>query len=66
MNEFVNAYIEFLLNSRELVRPEMPKFNKLAYTESEYIHAINEINRDYEFIDDLSITEHFLKENNGN
>ena len=61
MNKLVDAYIEFLQNSRELVRPVMPKFNVFAYTESEYENAINEINLDYEFIDDLSVTEHFLK-----
>lgn len=61
MNKLVDAYIEFLLNSRELVRPAMPKFNVSAYTESEYVTAVNEINLEYEFIDDLSVTEHFLK-----
>jgi len=61
MNEFVNAYIEFLLNSRELVCPAMPNFNISAYTESEYVTAIRDIMREYENIDDLGVTEHFLK-----
>ena len=61
MNEFVEAYIEFLQNFSELDRPIMPKFNVYAYTESEYINAVEDTMRDYEFIDDLSITEHFLK-----
>jgi hypothetical protein len=61
MNEFVNAYIEFLQISKEFIKPLMPKFNVSAYTESEYVKAINEINLDYEFIDDLTVTEHFLK-----
>jgi len=61
MFEFVNAYIEFLRDFKQLNRPEMPKFNVSAYTESEYLNAINEINLNYEFVDDLSITEHFLK-----
>ena len=61
MNEFVNAYIEFLLNFKELALPAMPKFNLLAYTESEYVNAVDEINRDYEFIDDFGVTEHFVK-----
>ena len=61
MNKLVDAYIEFLLNSRELVRPAMPKFNVSAYTESEYVSAVEYVMRDYERIDDLGITEHFLK-----
>ena len=61
MNDYIEAYIKFLLNFKELERPPMPKFDISAYTESEYVGAINEVVRDYEFIDDLSITEHFLK-----
>ena len=61
MNEFVDAYIEFLQNFTELELPVMPKFNLSAYTESEYLYAVEETIKDYEFIDDLSITEHFLK-----
>ena len=61
MNEFVDAYIEFLQCFKEIERPLMPKFNVLAYTESEYLNVIKELNTDYEFVDDLNITEHFLK-----
>ena len=61
MNEIVDAYIKFLLNSRELIRPAMPKFDVSAYTESEYVTAINDVMREYEYIDDLGVTEHFLK-----
>ena len=61
MNDYVEAYIVFLLNSRELVRPVMPKFNVSAYTENEYVTAINEIVKDYEFVDDMEVLEHFLK-----
>ena len=61
MNDYVEAYIIFLLNSRELVRPVMPKFNISAYTENEYVTAINEIVKDYEFVDDMEVLEHFLK-----
>jgi len=61
MNEFVDAYIEFLQNFRELERPIMPKFDVSAYTESEYVTAISNTMREYENIDDLGVTEHFLK-----
>lgn len=61
MNDYVEAYIEFLQNFQELERPVMPKFDVSAYTESEYVTAINEVVREYEYIDDLGVTEHFLK-----
>ena len=61
MINLVEAYIEFLQNSQGIDRPLMPKFNISAYTESEYVDAVNELLRDYELVDDLSITEHFLK-----
>ena len=61
MNEFVDAYIEFLQNFTELERPIMPKFDVSAYTESEYVTAISNTMREYENIDDLGVTEHFLK-----
>ena len=61
MIDLVEAYIEFLQNFTELERPLMPKFNVSAYTESEYVSAVEDVLRDYEYIDDLSITEHFLK-----
>ena len=61
MIDLVEAYIEFLQNFQELERPLMPKFNVSAYTESEYVGAVEDVMREYEFIDDLSVTEHFLK-----
>lgn len=61
MNEFVEAYIEFLHNFKDLERPILPKFNVSAYTESEYVTAVNNIMQDYEYIDDLGVTEYFLK-----
>ena len=61
MFKLVNAYIEFLHSFTGLERPLMPKFDVSAYTESEYVTAINDIIREYEYIDDLGVTEHFLK-----
>ena len=52
MFEFIDAYIEFLHGFKELNRPEMPKFDVFAYTESEYVTAINDVMREYEYIDD--------------
>ena len=61
MIDLVEAYIEFLQNFTELERPLIPKFDVTAYTESEYVSAVEDILKDCEYIDDLSITEHFLK-----
>ena len=61
MIDLVEAYIEFLQNFTELERPLMPKFNVSAYTESEYVSAIEDVMRDYDRIDDLGVSEHFLK-----
>ena len=61
MNDIVNAYIDFLLNFKELQRPLMPKFNKFAYTENEYLEVINLLDVDYNGVDDLQATIDFLK-----
>lgn len=61
MNEINIAYIEFLLKFNQLERPIMPKFNISAYTDSEYLIAIKDVESAYSFIDDISVTEQFLK-----
>lgn len=40
---------------------KMPTFNLNAYNEYEYISAIQEINNDFVQVNDLYITEKFLK-----
>ena len=40
MNEFVEAYIEFLLGFNYKELPVMPNFDISAYTDNEYINSI--------------------------
>lgn len=61
MNEEVNAYIEYLLNLVNIVRPQMPKFDTKAYTDSEYKLAIKEILKDFDRVDDFLVSLHYLK-----
>ena len=61
MNDEVNAYVEYLLKFGELNRPQMPKIDYSAYSDSEYKNAIDEIVKDFEQIDDLGVTIKHLK-----
>jgi len=45
----------------ELTRPQMPKIDHSAYSDSEYKNAINDVMKDYENVDDFDITIKFLK-----
>lgn len=61
MEEQVNAYIEYLHRFGIVQKPVMPKFDVSAYTENEYVRAINTIEKDFEFDDCVSLTEQYLK-----
>lgn len=61
MEEQVNAYIEYLQRFGVVQKPDMPKFDASAYTENEYVRAINSIEQDFEFADSVSLTEQYLK-----
>ena len=61
MEEQVNAYIEYLAKFGEIKKPVLPKFDVLAYTENEYVKAVNSIESDFEFTDSVNLTEQYLK-----
>ena len=61
MYDLVEAYVDFLLSMKEFEKPKMPKFDASAYTESEYLSVMEFIENDYKYIDDLLLTERFLK-----
>ena len=61
MYDLVNAYVDFLLGMKDFEKPEMPKFNESAYTESEYVSLMEYIENDYKYIDDFRVTIDFLK-----
>lgn len=61
MKDEIKAYAEYLLNLGVVKKPDMPKFDVSAYTESEYLSTIFEINKDYENIDEEYLTIKYLK-----
>lgn len=61
MNEQVCAYIEYLQQIKQVNKPKMPKFDERAYTENEYVKAINSIENDFKFVDSIAVTERYLK-----
>ena len=61
MDEEINEYIKYLFNFGEVIKPLMPKFNLMAYTDNEYLSAIENVMQDYDFVDDESVTIRYLK-----
>ncbi len=61
MDEQVIAYLEYLSALKEITRPAMPHFDLSAYNDNEYKAAIDEILKDYEGVDDFSVTLRYLK-----
>ena len=61
MFDETKAYIEYLSKFRCINRPKMPKFDVSTYTDNEYRIAIHRIEKDFENVDDLYITERYLK-----
>ena len=61
MFELISAYIEYLSSLKQIVRPQMPKIEPEAYTDSEYKIAIRQLENDYAGVDDFDITIKFLK-----
>lgn len=51
MDDEITDYIKYILSLVEIKRPKMPTFSLSAYTESEYINAINEIMKEYSHLD---------------
>lgn len=61
MNEEIREYIKFLLNSQEIERPAMPKFDVSAYADYNYVSTISSILNDFDLIDDFAVTIEFLQ-----
>ena len=61
MFDEILEYMQHLMNFGELEKPKMPDFDVSAYTDSEYLSAIENVNRDYENVDDLDATINYLK-----
>lgn len=61
MIEEIIAYQNYLLSFGVVEKPPMPKFDVLAYTDNEYLSAIEQLMSDYDFIDDEHVTIKHLK-----
>ena len=61
MEQEILAYIEYLADFWEVKKPQMPNFDLSAYTDNEYKKAIEEVNQDYENINDFDVYLRFLK-----
>ena len=61
MDDEVFAYIDYVSKFDELKRPQTPKFDYFAYSDSEYKNAIFELMKDYENVDDFDVTIKHLK-----
>ena len=61
MKEIVEKYIRYLADINEIKRPKMPNYDLRAYTDSEYLSVIDSVNRDYDEINEIHLTEQFLK-----
>ena len=61
MSEEINEYLRYLLDFRMVEKPQMPKFNHLAYTDNEYVLAIEEIMQDFNLPEDESLSVKHLK-----
>lgn len=61
MQQEILNYIEYLKTFKELKKPKMPSFDLNAYTDNEYHIAINELQEDFDRIDDFEVYLKFLK-----
>ena len=61
MNEEVYEYIKYLLDMVNINKPDMPNFDTQAYTDNEYVLEIDELNEDFDIVDDLDLTIEHLQ-----
>ena len=55
------AYAEYLTHFNPKKRVQMPQFDRLAYTDNEYLLVVNELDADYGFLDGSDLTIKHLK-----
>ena len=61
MDEEIKEYQNYLFNFGMIEKPLMPKFDLLAYTDNEYLYAINSIMEEFKCIDDFQLTINYLR-----
>ena len=60
MNDEIREYIAYLSRSITLDKPSMPKFDLGAYTDSEYLSAIESVMRAFDPVND-DLVSRYLK-----
>ena len=57
----IEAFETYLTSFRSIKKPQMPNFNISAYTDNEYVCAIEEIMFGSDLLDDEYLTIRYLK-----
>ena len=61
INLLAEEYLALLSEANiELKSHQIPSYDKVAYTDNEYISLITELNKDFDNVNDLTLTEQFL------
>ena len=61
MDDEIREYIACLSRNLNVVKPAMPKFDTNAYTDNEYLMAVDDIMRDFDPVDDDHLIIGYLK-----
>ena len=61
MQREIFAYIEYLGSFKEAKKPQMPKFDVSAYTDIEYRTIMQEIDDEFNSVNDVDVYLKFLK-----
>ena len=61
MNKEIEEYEKYLLNFGVVNKPQMPKFDLLAYTDSEYLSVVFDFLESFNVEDDEMLTIRHLK-----
>ena len=62
MNEEIEAYIKYLSGFSLVSKPLMPKFDVGAYTESEYLSVVFELQKLFDFDEEYLTLKHLKGE----
>jgi len=61
IEKLARQYKKFLRKPKPVKLPAMPKTNSFSYTDNEYLNCVNEMSANLDFLDEVYITENFLK-----
>ena len=61
MGKEIEEYQNYLLNFGVVKKPTMPNFDVSAYTDNEYLLAVFDLQKDFDFVDDDYLVIKHLK-----